>query len=210
MTSEAGSIEAKPEILRSSHVTNWMPFVARDTAEGFEIAYRETPVVKIWFTTILVGSGAAALAAAVFFLADRRGLWVVIPLGLVTTFGTHYATIAYHKSQQRRGPVLVYNAGEKKVNVARDGVSFRVEEIAYAALVTGGEGDGRHTQLQLHTRNGERFLLVAAYMVWELMPMARAIARQAGIPVRVFVKRGWRKEVWEERTFAELEGTPRA
>jgi hypothetical protein len=153
---------ALPALLIPAHYTNWMPFEARETSSGFSIACRRTPRGAI--------SLHAGLIAIVFcgfswltYTKAPEWFWATVALGTLTLGGFLTSVIWFHQSQQRRGPVLVYEKNSATFGLPRESRTFRANEVDCICLVDGHAAEDAVCQLQLHSLSGDPILLASGY-----------------------------------------------
>lgn len=196
----------KPSFIHPYYFTNWMPFVVRERADGFAIVCRETPTRAIWTTSLIIGGGFVGFAIMIYKYAHYPNwVWADAVLGIITTFGFHFGINAYHRHQQKRGPVLLWDKRTKTATLPRVNAALKADELQFAAVVYGAEGGTDFAaQLQIHTHDGRAYALVVAGNIRQLLPIVRAMERQMGLPVRVFLEKSHRKQLWEERPLASI------
>src|SRR5262249_54866071 len=147
-----------------------------------------TPRPAIAGTTVVIGLVSAGFALLTCYKAEFAGAFGgVLAIGLLTTVGTPFAIVWHFRHQQRLGPVLAFDAAENILALPRLGKRFGLEEIDCFCLVTASSGGDWFSQLQLHSRQGARFLLVPAYTRGELDPMLKEITSQIPVPVRCYI-----------------------
>lgn len=93
---------------------------------------------------------------------------------------------------------------EKKIfELPREGRRLRVDEVDCVALVSGtGGGSDWYSQLQLWSVQGDRFLLVPAFIEKELKPMLSGLKDSAGIQARHFTENKRFPDGWLETAVA--------
>jgi hypothetical protein len=196
----------RPPELIPAHYTNWMPFVVVRSSTGFSITSRPTPVGAIATTTAAIGIFFIWMSVLVYSskVAFEGAFGVVLGLGILTTVGTPLGIVLKFRHQQRLGPVLVFDAREGVFDMPRHPKHLMIEEVDCLCLVTACEGGDWCSQLQLHTRQGGRFLLVPAWTRRELERMLNEIIPE--IPVRVCCYTEDRKapEKWREKSLHEV------
>lgn len=189
--------EMQPILVTPYHVTNWMPFVPRETADGFEIVCRETPWVAISIHSTVVFCGFVGF----YFLIDRLNpplRWVAVLIGIPTFAVVLFGTSAYHRHQQKRGPILRYDRIRKKFLLPRTGDEINCADIDQFALVFGGMGESSFWQLQLIEKTGRKYLLLSAYTKKEIRPFVQMIRSQTKIPIRVGRQTAAGEGAWSE------------
>src|SRR6267378_7767250 len=172
-----------PKLITPVLTTNWMPFVLVSNSNGISIAPRPTPMRAIAATTTLIGIVFVAFGIVTYYKAVWAGaFWFALGLGVLTTVGTPLVILFHFRRQQRLGPVLVFDSSQKTLNLPRLSKHFRADEVDCFCLVIASAGGDWSCQLQLHTHEGGRFLLVSAWSRRELEPMLRRIVSQ--VPAR--------------------------
>ena len=189
-----------PELMTPAHYTNWMPFQLVKTSTGFSITSRPTPRRAIAVTAIGAALFFIGFAILVYYKGQWRGAFgLTLALGILTTIGMSLSILCNFWRQQRLGPVLVFDARERTFDLPRVSRHFTVEEVDGFCLVTAGVGDEWCSQLQLHTVQDDRFLLVPAWTREELEPMLKAMLSEVLVRASCHTEdrkapEGWRKE----------------
>jgi hypothetical protein len=181
-----------------------MPFVVFATSNGLSIASKATPRRAIAATTLLIGVVCLGFASLAYSKSEWNGAfgWVVA-IGLLTSVFTPLMIVLHFQEQQRRGPVLTFDMNESTFELHRSAVRFKAADVECFCVLTGCVGSDWVWQLQLHTRQGGRFLLVPSYTRAELDPILRTFLARVPIPVRYYIEDrkhagGWREEPFEE------------
>jgi hypothetical protein len=162
-----------------AHYTNWMPFVAQDTADGLSIVCRSTPRGAIVLHGGVITAGFCGFGVLTYTKAPAW-FWFTLVLGALTLGGFLTHVIWFHRDQQQRGPVLVFDRKSATIALPRESRMFRSDEIDCICLVEGHAADEPACQLQLHLRSGDPVLLASGYH-GSLDPMFNALA--SGVPV---------------------------
>lgn len=201
MVENSISLEGQmPELISEGWVSNWMPFVARDTVEGFEIACRDTPLKEIRATTAIIAAFFVVFFAVLWKVGDQpASSLAVVGVGIPTVLGFHFGTIAMHRSQQHRGPLLKFNRSLSLFEFSRERNVLNRDRIAFFAVVQAGRPDGCVLQLQAWLHDGKRLLVLSDDIRQRIKPIALKIQSEAAVPIRIFAQRSARK--WEEEAF---------
>ncbi len=153
---------ALPTSLFPAHYTNWMPFEAQESANGLAIACRETPRRAISLHAGIIITACCGFGWLTHAQAPEW-FWPTVALGTLTLGGFLALVISLHHSQQRRGPILVYEGNTGTIKLPRDARTFRANEIDCICLVDGYLAEDAVCQLQLHSLSGDRILLISGY-----------------------------------------------
>ena len=145
-----------------AHYTNWMAFEARETERGLVISCRRTPRGAIALHAGIIAAGFGGFAWLTYTKAPSL-FWATLAIGCVTLGGFLTQVILFHKSEQQRGPVLVYDREKATIQLPRQSRTFSGEEVDCICLVDGHAAEDPVCQLQLHPRTGDPLLLASAY-----------------------------------------------
>lgn len=178
-----------PELISPAHYTNWMPFIVVSTTSGLSIASKPTPKRAITATTLFICAVSIGFLFLAYTKSEWKGaVWWVLAIGLLTCVGTPLAIVSHFRAEQRLGPVLSVDFGERTIELPRLGRCFDVADVECFCLLKGALSNDWVSQLQLHTYQGEQFLLVTAYTREELMPILKELLARVPIRVRCFVE----------------------
>lgn len=149
-------------LLVPAYYTNWMPFEVQETASGLAIACRRTPRGAISLHVGIIATGSCGFCWLTYAKAPEW-FWATVALGALTLGGFLALVIWIHRSQQRRGPVFVYERKNGTIELPRDQRTFRADEVDCICLVDGHAAEDAVCQLQLHSLLGDRILLISGY-----------------------------------------------
>jgi hypothetical protein len=167
------------KLLTPAHYTNWMPFEARATDNGLSIACRKMPRGAISLHAGIIAAGFCGFGWLTYSKAPDL-FWATLALGTLTLGGFVAHVIWFHRSQQRRDPVLVYDRKHDTIGLPRELRTLRVDDVGCICLVQGRAAGEPVCQLQLHLQEGSQILLASGYR-GSLDQMFETIA--ASVPV---------------------------
>lgn len=192
---------ARPQLglISPAHYTNWMPFVLINSETSLSVAARPTQGMSIALTTAVIGMFFAAFTMLIHYKAPLPGYYfAVLGIGILTTVGTPLAIVLRFHTQQRLGPLLVFDKNQKTIDLPRISRRFAVEDVECFCLVIAQPGIELEVQLQLHTHKGEAFLLVPAFTRNELEPIIKGIALETSIKAICYTEAPKTPEQWRE------------
>ncbi len=163
-----------------------MPFTVVKSGADLVVKARATPRTAITITTAGIAVVFVGFAWVIAVKAPES-LWAPIVIGMLTTIGTPLGIVAYHRHEQKRGPVLVWNGAERMLELPRLSTRLSLQEIGALALVTAHDGSSDWaSQIQVHTKRGDRLPVITAFTRRELESMAQTVSACASIPFRSF------------------------
>lgn len=180
-------MSAKAKLITPHSASNFIPYIAVNTPGGVAIEPKPFPAATVLAMTLGIGSIAGIIVFVAFKMdapAALRGVMTV--LIAVGVFGPAVAVWVQTRYHRKLGTLLRVDAATRSIALPRESISFASSSVYRIALVSGRDTDVR--QLQLHTSDGKRRLLMSTTDYKALNTIARRIGDAASITIETFEK----------------------
>ncbi|MEY4916484.1 MAG: hypothetical protein RL616_397 [Verrucomicrobiota bacterium] len=193
--------QIKPPFLISPyHCSNWFPFAAIVSENELVIGVIPTPKRAIAWTTGVIALFFLGFVWLMFVYGhEAMDVWIAVAIGLMTTVGLPLLIHFKFDSERKHGPVLSYKFGDGFFWLLRQHRQISLGKIDFIAAVTAHDGSSDWcSQLQVHTKDGARWLLATGWTKHDLIPLLGKIQEHINVPVK-FLKQKSRNELQEEK-----------